>query len=478
MPRALEERIHNTWISQLKEGKKFRNRKVKTIFKKLDIYRMLSYALIDDSYKKQITETYAGKRRLVFQNKFEYISETKGEYLLLTRDLLSIFAKQRLPIFVKNFPIFVQLKSVPVFWINSGIITLWNFYFPERKIKTTFEEVIRFSDKIAVFPKLEFASFNFIQTYSSVPERTLSFSSLQQKSPKLLERLEKYLTRNFWIIPDTNIKDVSPFGFIFFEEGNLLPCIPYRIIFRILEIRRVKTICLLNRRIKCLEILISYFNASGDIQIDVIYFPTGLFNIKLEKEKLYNGLFFTFVDFEKEWIYPVLFSFYEEDLRSYEIFQELLLIFFRKKYIRSTNLCSIDFNEEEFWSEMKSITNSLWRKRILPYSDEVFLKLERKNILEVLLSGLYPILINLNNRIFYVPLPIGLLNLEKNKLIKLIKWCDMQTEQIDYARGFSEIGDILTSFPAYLEFIKDLRQKILFTNYFKQMIIQMEAIKE
>ena len=471
MPRALEEKMHNFWISQLKE-KEFKNEKVKSAFRKLNDWRMLSYALVDAFYKEQLPETYSGKHRLVFKNDFKYFPETPGEYLLLTKDLLSIFAKGKLPVFVGNFPIFVQLKNIPVFWINGGIITLWDFYFPVSKVETMFEEVARFSDKIAVFPRLEFTSFNFIQTYSSAPDQTVAFSTLQQKDPKLLELLEKYLTKNFWIIPETNIKDVNPFCFTFFEESTLLPCVPHRVIFKIMKVRRARIIYLLRRPIKCLEILISYFNSSGNIQTDVIYFPTKLFNVSLEKEKIYNGLLFTFVDFDREWLYPVLFSFYEEDLRSYEIFQELLLIFFKKRYSRARNFCSIDFDAEDFWDEINYVASFWWRKRMLPYSEDVFSRLGKETVLELLFSGLYPVLVNADNRIFHVPPPIGFLNLEKSKLTKLMEWSDAEKWGMSLP-DYLEVGDIIPSLAAYREFVRNLRQKALFIKYIKQMIIQM-----
>ena len=102
MPRALEEKMHNLWMSDLK-SRSFRNKKIKTVFKKLDIWRMLSYALIDDIYRKKILKPYGGKKRLVFENEFQYLSDISGEYLLLARDLLSIFSRGQMPVFVNNF---------------------------------------------------------------------------------------------------------------------------------------------------------------------------------------------------------------------------------------------------------------------------------------------------------------------------------------------------------------------------------------
>lgn len=472
LPRALEEKMHNIWTTQLK-AREFKNKKVKVVFEKLDIWRLLSNVLVE-SHKEQFPKAYADKKRLVFTNKFEYLPKLSGEYLLLTKDLLSIFAKGRMPVFVGDFPIFVQLKSVPVFWINGGIITLWNFYFSESKTETMFEEIVRFSDKIAIFSRLEFTSFNFIQTYSSKPDQTLSFSIMRQKNANLEGLLEKYLTKNFWIIPETDIKDANPFTSIFLRGGILLPCIPYRIVFKVLQVRRAKTIFLLGRKIKCLELLISYPNSSGHIQTDIIYLPIRLLNTFSEKERIYNGLLFTFVDFEKEWIYPILFSFYEEDLHSYEILQELLLIFFKKRYIKSKSLYSVDFSEEEFWDEIKYVTSDWWRRKMLPFSEDAFLKLERKNVLDLLFSGVYPVLIHSPNKIFFVPPPMGLLNLKKDQLKRLIEWCEREEWDLSF-RAFTRIGNIITQFLAYQEFVNDMKWKALFIKYFKEITIKMEG---
>jgi hypothetical protein len=474
MPRALEEKMHNIWINQLKV-KEFKNRKVKVTFKKLDTWRMLSYILVE-SHREGFPEAYADKKRLVFSNKFEYLPKVSGEYLLLTKDLLSIFAKGRIPIFVGNFPIFVQLKNVPVFWINGGIITLWDFYFPISEVETLFEEIVRFSNKIAVFPRLEFTCFNFIQTYSSKPNQTLSFSTMQRENANLLKFLEKYLTKNFWIIPETDIKSVNPFCSVFLRGDVLLPSIPYRIIFKVLKICRARTIFLLGIQIKCLELLISYLSSSGDIQTDIIYVPIRLFNTSLEKERIYNGLLFTFVDFEKEWLYPILFSFYEEDLHSYEILQELLLIFFKKRYIKSKSLCSIDFCEEEFWDEIKYATSNWWRRKMLPFSEDTFLRLERKNALDLLFSGVYPVLLHSGSKIFHVPPPIGLLNLKKDQLKRLMEWCDRE-EWDPSLHAFIKIGDIITQFLAYQEFVKDMKRRALFIKYLKEITMKMEEIR-
>jgi hypothetical protein len=196
----------------------------------------------------------------------------------------------------------------------------------------------------------------------------------------------------------------------------------------------------------------------------------------LEKEKIYNGMLFTFVDFEKEWLYPILFSFYEEDLRSYEILQEFLLIFFKKRYIKSENLFSINFYEEEFWDEIKYVTSSWRRKKMMPFSEDAFLKLERKNALELLFSGVYPVLIQSDDKIFFVPPPIGLLNLKKDQLRRLMEWCDKEEWDPSF-RGFTKLGDIITQFLAYREFVKDMKRKALFIKYLKEVTIKMEEIR-
>ena len=334
---------------------------------------------------------------------------------------------------------------------------------------------MRFSNKIIVFPRLEFASFNFIQTYSSTPREVLSFDFLQKKNPKILHILEKYLTRNFWLVPDTTILDANPFSFVFFKDGQLLPCIPHRTIFKISKVRRARTIYLLRSKIKCLEILIEYFNSYGHIERNIIYYPERLFNLGLEKEKTYNGLIFTFVDFDKEWLYPILFSFYEEDLHSFEIFQELLLIFFKKRYIESQNLFSIHFSEEELWNEFQHFSTILFREHILPDVKEFFWTLGKRGMLELILSELYPMLVRSGNNIFYVPLPVALLNLKKKELIKLMRWCDYQKWDLS-VHSFLEIGDIIKFYPKYRRFAKNLKTKILLIKYIKKMIIEMRRL--
>jgi len=471
MPKALEEKMNNIWTLYLRT-REFRNREVDTIFKKLNIWRSVSCNLIKEYKEMFPNDAYANKERLVFSNPFEYLSNFSGEYILLTKDFLSIFTKGKIPIFVGNFPIFVQLKSLPVFWINGGIITLWNFYFPTSKTERTLKEVLEFSNEIAVFPRLELSSFNFIQTYSSKPNHTLSYSFLQKENPRMLEFLERYLTKNFWIIPEINIREVNPFSIVFLKGGILAPCTPHRVVFKVLNVSKVRPINLLSSKIKCLEIYISYMTSSGRIQEDLVYLPIRLINARVEKEKIYNGLLFTFIDFDEEQLFPILFSFYEEDLHSYEIFQELLLMYFKRKYIVSKSLCSIEFEEEEFWNEIESALTQLWRKGLLLPSEEAFLKLDRKKVLELIFSGLYPMLVSSENRIFHTPPPIGLLNLGKEKLKKLVEWYD--TESLDLSvHAFTKMSDVIPSYPAYRRLVKDLKQKALLIRYLKEMAVRM-----
>lgn len=476
IPRALEEKMNSIWVSHLKT-REFKNKKIRSAFEKLNTWRILSCSLFE-KYRVHFPDAYAGKERLTFNNEFKYFSETPGEYLLLTRDLLSIFTKGRIPVFVKNFPIFVQLKSVPVFWINGGIITLWDFYFQIDGVDTMFEEVLRFSDKIAIFPRLEYTSFNFIQTYSSKPDYVLSFSSLEQKNSQTLEFLKKYITKNFWIIPETDIKDVNPFCFVFLKDNTLLPCIPFRIIFKVLEYYKAKTIHLLGTKIECTEIRISYLNSSGDIRTDMVYFPTRLANIPLEKGRIYNGLLFTFIDFNEEWIFPILFSFYEEDLHSYEIFQELLLLYFKKRYLKSGSLCSIEFKGDEFWEDIKYSGAHLWRDSISSFSKDIFMKLEKENALKLLFSGLYPVLINSQNRIFFVPPPIGLLSLNEVQLKKFMEWYNAKSWSTKHigVHEFTKIGDIIMTYSSYQQLVKDIKQKSFYLEYLKEMMIKMGSV--
>jgi hypothetical protein len=243
-----------------------------------------------------------------------------------------------------------------------------------------------------------------------------------------------------------------------------------------LEYYKAKTIYLLGTKIECTEILISYLNGSGNIQTDVVYFPTKLANISLEKGKIYNGLLFTFVDFNKEWIFPILFSFYEEDLHSYEIFQELLLLYFKKRYLRSRNLCSIEFKEDEFWNETKYLGTQLWQKKMLPFSEDIFMRLEKEDVLKLLFSELYPVLISFQNRIFFVPPPIGLLNLNEEQLKKFMEWYDTKSWGPS-VHAFTKIGDLITSFPSYQRLVEDMRRKTLYLKYLKEIIIRMEEMR-
>jgi hypothetical protein len=478
MSKSLEEKINNA-IEHLKEIRKFKNKKVKSAFEKIDVWRCSSRDLFKEyckKYKGHFSDAYAEKERLTFNNEFEYFPGISGEYILLTKDLLSIFTKGRISIFIKDFPIFVQLKSAPVFWINGGIITLWNFYFPISRIDTEFKEVLQFSDKLAVFPRLEFTFLNFIQTYSSKPNYTLMLSSLKQKNPQLLDFLEKYLTKNFWIIPETDIKTINPFCSIFLKDNTLLPCIPFRIVFKILECYKGETIYILGTKIECIEIQISYLNSFGEIRKDIVYFPIKMMNISPEREKIYNGLLFTFIDLDKEWIFPILFSFYEEDLHSYELFQELLLLFFKKRYLESKSLCSIEFKEDECWNEIEYLGTQLWKKNMLPSFEDTFMRLEKEDALKLIFSGLYPILVNSKNKIFFVPPPLGLLNLSEEQLKKFIEWYDIKSWNLS-DRDFIEVKDIIPflSFSIYKTLARDLKRKALYLEYLKKMMIYMRG---
>jgi hypothetical protein len=474
MPKALEEKI-NSILASYSKTKKFKNSLVELVFEKLNKWRLLSRNLFEkllEEHKKHFLPAHSGKERLTFNNEFEYFSKTPGEYLLLAKDFLSIFTKTKIPIFIEDFPIFVQLKSVPVFWINGGIITLWNFYFKIDKISTTFKEVLQVSNKIVIFPSLEFAHLNFIQTYSSEPSCTLSFSSLEQENPQILEFLKRYLTKNFWIIPDTDIKNVNPFCFIFLKDNTLLPCTPFRVVFKVIESYDIKTIDLLQTKIECLRIRIFYLNSAGEIRKDYVYFPTKLANIIVEKGKIYNGLFFSFIDLDKEWIYPILFSLYEEDLHSYEIFQELLLLFFKKRYLESENLFSIKFEEDEFWNEIRRIMINLLQVKMLPFEKDIFTRLTGKEMLKLLFSALYPVLINSQDKIFFVPPPVGLLNLGKEKLEKFMEWYDSESLNLN-AFSFIKISDIIKSFPSYLQLARDLKSKSIYISYLKEIVREM-----
>jgi hypothetical protein len=240
-------------------------------------------------------------------------------------------------------------------------------------------------------------------------------------------------------------------------------------VFKVLDHSEAKTIYLLGTKIDCIKVFISYLNSSGDVRSENVFFPRKLTDISLEKGKIYNGLFFTFIDFDKECIFPILFSFYEEDLHSYEIFQELLLLFFRRKYLQSGNICSIEFNENELWSEIKYLGTQVWRKKMLPFSENIFLKLEKENALRLLFSGLYPVLINSENKMFYVPPPLGLLGLNEEKLKKLIEWYEAESFEPG-VHAFTKLGDVITSFLSYQRLVKDVMRRSLHLKYLKELV--------
>ena len=113
---------------------------------------------------------------------------------------------------------------------------------------------------------------------------------------------------------------------------------------------------------------------------------------------------------------------------------------------------------------------------MLPFSEDAFLKLERKNALELLFSGVYPVLIHSDDKIFFVPPPIGLLNLKKDQLRKLMEWCDKE-EWDPSLHAFIKLGDIINQFLAYQEFVKDMERKALFIKYLREVTIKMEEIR-
>lgn len=485
--RALEEKMHNIWLSGFK-NREFRNKKIRVAFENLNKWRLLSHLLMEKYCDEQIGIPYANKQRLVFENKFDYFLNSGGEAILLTGDLLRIFSKKRLSIFIKNLPIFVQLKSVPCFWINGGIITVWNFYFKEAKIKTSLEEIMKFSNKIFIFSRIEFSEWNFIQTYSSKPDKIFLFSKLKVENEELINTLEKYLTKDFWIIPQNSLKEINPFCITVFNEGILLPCIPHRVVFKVLKKGKIRSVRFFDREIKYLEFFVSYINASKEISTDIIYLPLGVFKTKLETGKIYNGLIFSFIDFNTEWIYPFLFSFYEEDLSSHEIFQELLLIIIRNHYIKSNTFFSVDVPTNQLQEEMWKFANILWRKRFLKFSD-AFSRLDKKNIMEIIFSSLYPILAEYNNKIFYIPLPLGLLGVDRNTLIQFVIEYEKYIQKIKSAKTISDRNKIFIDFCFYVsdifkrntslagELIRNIRQRILFIEYIKEMVSRIEVSK-
>jgi hypothetical protein len=478
MVRELEEKIHSYWRLDIKD-KTFESPYMKKIQQQLETWRTTTYSLLQKYYETQEIQPRAGKSRFAFDNSFKFCLHKAGEYFVLMKDFLKIFARGRLPVIIKNVPIFVSLKAVPVFWINGGLITPWNFYFEEEKVDIYFKEVMQFANKLINFDYIEFSYFNFIETYSSKPESVIDFDQADiefgGEGKKFLDTLSKYLSKDFWIIPKKSLLDASPLSFIIFTGGVVLPCMPYRIIFKVLKVDGIQTINVRNTRIDCRKVKISYPNASLKVKEQIVYFPFRYFkNVSLRENKIYNGLIFSFVDFINGWIYPVLFSFYEEDLQSYEVFQELLVILLRNKFLLSENLFSIVIDKNELLKELKSFAYNLYKSKLLSLTEQAFMKLDDKNMIDLLLAQLYPILLFTKNRIYYIPLPVGLLNISKDKMEMLIEYCEnMKWKSIT---DMLELGELLkTSVPNVTLFIRSFKQRMLLVKYFKELITYVEA---
>lgn len=478
MARELEEKLHSYWRVDIK-NKTFENPYMKKIQKQLETWRVATYSLFQKYCKLQEGEAYAGKSRFTFNNRFKFCLHEAGEYFILMKDLIKIFARGRLPVIIKDVPIFVRLKAVPVFWVNGGLISPWNFYFEEKKVNIYFKEVMQFSNKLISFDYVEFSYFNFIETYSSKPQSSIDFDQVDikfgEEGKKFLGVLSKYLSKDFLAIPRYTLLDVGPLSFIIFTSGGLLPCMPYRIIFKVVEIGGAQTINIYNTRIECLKVKISYLNASLKVKEQIVYFPFRHFQgVVLHKNKVYNGLIFSFVDLSNGWIYPVLFSFYEEDLQSYEIFQELLVILLRNRFLSSRDLFSIEVDKDELLKELKSFAYNLYKSKLLSLTEQAFMKLSDQNIMDLLFAQLYPIFLFTKNRVYYIPLPLGLLNISKNKMEKLIEYCEnMRWENIG---DRLELGELLETNQAdVILFIHSLKQRMLLIKYLKELILHIEA---
>lgn len=475
VPKALEEKLRGI-LKEFFNKKDFSRKTVQKYVKHLIILQEESYNLVK-SYMDDLRKPRDNKERLKFANNYIYPFGTNGEYIILTKDLLPLFRRQISATFINDIPIFTQLKTVPVFWINTGIVTLWNFYSSSKELMAIFKEVAEFSDKMAIFKEVEYTYLNFIET-NHPPLKTIQLSSLNQSNPKLFNLIRKYITKNFWIIPNSDVKEVNPLLTLIFKD-NLsipIPCTPQRIVFRIEEIGKKSKIPFLGKE-EYIEVTITYLTVGGNIKKDKIYIPLRLEKL-LESGKFYNGLIISFIDLENEWIYPLLFSFYEEEIESYEIFQEILLLFFKKKYLESNRLFSIEFDESEFWTEVNKILAKWFKRDQIEHN--IFSGLGKKNVLDLVFSesGLYPLLLNFNGKIFFVPPYISLLYLDRNNLSKFMTFYEeeLSKESSKLLSIIKELSDIPIFSKDQLN--TEIRQKTVFLKYLKELSTKLMLLQK
>jgi len=490
MPRALEEKLHYIWNNNMK-NMEFRNPLIKKAYKKLNTIRILSHILLEKYKNKQYLQAYAEKNRLVFSNNLNILDNKSGELVVLSEKLIQLFSRKRLYINLKNLPIFVYLKMVPVFWINNEFLVVWNFYFKEEKIRLSIREIEKFGDKIASFKRLEYSSWNFIESYESLNENNVvDMDLLEEKSKRKVEILQKYLTKNIWLIPDENIKEASPFTIFLFSGGIILPVIPHRIVFKLEKILKKRKIYFFNRKEMFFECEITYITSDFKLLRDRIYIPQKLFEIsKVEENLIYNGLLFSFIDSEREWIYPVLFSFYEEDIRSYELFQELFLMRIRQNYLLTNSKFKICNSVNNIFEKVFSFARFLFRKEFIR-TEEIFLRLDKKFITDLVLSSLHPMILigESNKEIFYTPLILALLgenNKKINNIITLIenfltKESSLKTHEKN--KLFFEISlniceELNINMNSAIELIRTIIQRMIFMEYIREVNNKLVDVK-
>jgi hypothetical protein len=66
-------------------------------------------------------------------------------------------------------------------------------------------------------------------------------------------------------------------------------------------------------------------------------------------------------------------------------------------------------------------------KENVAFSEDIFMRLEKENALKLLFSGLYPVLINSQDKLFFVPSPMGLLGLNEEQLKRFMEWYDTES---------------------------------------------------
>lgn len=479
--KGLEGKILNLWNYQFGE-KKIKNKIIMNNFKRMNTWKLLTINLINKLYEKFYKDrTVGGKQRLVFNNPVKYVFNKSGEYFLVTPLFLHLFSRKHITIFQHSLPIFSSLKSFPVWWINNSIITNWNFFFREQKISTDLQEIYRFSiKKLFVFPRVEFAAFNFVESYSSNPYTI----PLKNESEKILSLIELYIRKNFFLIPFNDIRDIGPLSFIIFRDNQLIPCTPYRAIIKPYDF--IGTTYLSFGRIRgsrCLKVRVKYLTSTKKVRDCIVYYPEKIHNIEeIQLNKIYNTLIFSFLDVNRFWIYPTVFSLYEEDLSNYELFQEIFLFVFREKWKKTSGYMIINMKLREFMNEVITFINPLFKTFIKGRWEEAFLKLPRETLIKIIFNSISPVLSYEHDKIFFLPFPLGAYITMRNvkdriELVNFLeKWMNGSGDRYTYLREVLKLSDSLgENIGSIQALVSSLKNPLIFLKYLKKLINSMEG---